>query len=664
MKKKRIGNDIRVIWEIFENDLPFALEGKSVKLYLKESLLRHEITDFSVKENSIEWIYYGKDQKMTGVKSLELVINEGESGMITTDACRFVELVACSCQESGSDENGVTTETISLKSTISVENGGASIVVDTELSETSTNAIANSTVTQELKKKVNKTDLATINGQRIDEGGNIEIAGGGGGQVVADAVLYTEQELTEEQKSQARTNIGVDDAIESAIAELPEPESSVFEAIYGETTYDELVAAVNAKKHVICFYNSKVYNMCNYQENMDIFFSCVTSAVFTIQCLVSGKWSESRYSYERSDLKVTSLSDKSTDAQYPSAKAVYDFVNNSKDVFEAEFNVTTYAEVKAAYDSGKTVICRYSVYITRLTQITATNAIFTATIDHTIVRLMCYTTTKVWTATNFNTAPKLEVLNNGNVRVTIAGKSQELMPATPSGDPMHYLYVSAGAEYNDTGEDIIRTGMYGDTITWKADHWWLNELGDITNEEIRTIYTCWKKTMDWGAYSQLNNNASTRTNFPFLGLPAIGFFGQTKTGSSQVFQSNRTIVKASVFWPEALYGYHTLLEMFAYCYSLETIIGVLGAASYGGTEGMFRLCYALKDVQITHLKQTISFVSSSKLSNASILYMIQNEAATSAITITLHADAYARAMADSEITAALEAHPNVSLASA
>ena len=44
--------------------------------------------------------------------------------------------------------------------------------------------------------------------------------------------------------------------------------------------------------------------------------------------------------------------------------------------------------------------------------------------------------------------------------------------------------------------------------------------------------------------------------------------------------------------------------------------------------------------------------------------MINKEAATSPITITLHADAYARAMANADIVAALEAHPNVSLASA
>jgi hypothetical protein len=44
--------------------------------------------------------------------------------------------------------------------------------------------------------------------------------------------------------------------------------------------------------------------------------------------------------------------------------------------------------------------------------------------------------------------------------------------------------------------------------------------------------------------------------------------------------------------------------------------------------------------------------------------MIENEAATSAITITLHANAYARLSTDLDIVAALENHPLVSLASA
>ena len=45
----------------------------------------------------------------------------------------------------------------------------------------------------------------------------------------------------------------------------------------------------------------------------------------------------------------------------------------------------------------------------------------------------------------------LTVKDNGNIVIAnIQGQSKEFMPATPSGDPMHYAYVAAGAEYNDT----------------------------------------------------------------------------------------------------------------------------------------------------------------------------------------------------------------------
>ena len=73
---------------------------------------------------------------------------------------------------------------------------------------------------------------------------------------------------------------------------------------------------------------------------------------------------------------------------------------------------------------------------------------------------------------------------------------------------------------------------------------------------------------------------------------------------------------------------------------------------------------SLKYMWLKSLKKSVGLNSCSKFANCCILYMIENEAATSAITITLHADAYARAMANADIVAALEAHPNVSLASA
>jgi hypothetical protein len=70
---------------------------------------------------------------------------------------------------------------------------------------------------------------------------------------------------------------------------------------------------------------------------------------------------------------------------------------------------------------------------------------------------------------------------------------------------------------------------------------------------------------------------------------------------------------------------------------------------------------SLERVQITKLRWPKNFSASSKISKASVLYMIQNAAPTSAITITLHAEAYARLANDADIRAALAAQPLITL---
>ena len=72
----------------------------------------------------------------------------------------------------------------------------------------------------------------------------------------------------------------------------------------------------------------------------------------------------------------------------------------------------------------------------------------------------------------------------------------------------------------------------------------------------------------------------------------------------------------------------------------------------------------LEYVKIDLLSSSIIFADSPNLSKNSVLYMIQKAAPTTAITVTLHPDAYARLANDSEIVAALEAQPLVSLVSA
>ena len=258
----------------------------------------------------------------------------------------------------------------------------------------------------------------------------------------------------------------------------------------------------------------------------------------------------------------------------------------------------------------------------------------------------------------------LTVKDNGNiVLANIQGQSKEFMPATPSGDPMHYAYVAAGAEYNDTGADIVKTtpwadlldddydGPYGKTVVHKAGYWYLNGLGDITNDEIRDIYIAsanFPTSIDIKSYFGFVN---FRTNFTgvrkitgWVELNCIGI----SDGSNKFIILNLSCLKGGLINIRAL----------------GNIQHILGTNIQFNTTRKLASCENLVTAHFKSLKYNIDLYSSSVLSVKSVLYMINNEAATSPITITLHADVYNRCRANADILAALEAHTNVSLASA
>lgn len=122
MKSERIGNDLNIVWSLLSGDQPFNIEGRDVTIYLKSAFRKTEIKDFNLSGNKVLWTFYGKDQKQTGIYSLELVVNNGKEGMITTDACNFVNLVNCSCKiQNSEDAPNVETESIELTSTLEYE---------------------------------------------------------------------------------------------------------------------------------------------------------------------------------------------------------------------------------------------------------------------------------------------------------------------------------------------------------------------------------------------------------------------------------------------------------------------------------------------------------------------------------------------------------------
>ena len=100
--------------------------------------------------------------------------------------------------------------------------------------------------------------------------------------------------------------------------------------------------------------------------------------------------------------------------------------------------------------------------------------------------------------------------------------------------------------------------------------------------------------------------------------------------------------------------------MFYNCYSLISI-PQLNTANVTSMSRMFGYCYSLTHAYIKNAKLAYDLSSANLLSKESLLYLINNEAATSAITIKLAAYAYTRLSNDADIVAALAAHPNISI---
>ena len=254
----------------------------------------------------------------------------------------------------------------------------------------------------------------------------------------------------------------------------------------------------------------------------------------------------------------------------------------------------------------------------------------------------------------------LTVKDNGNIVLSnIQGQSKEFMPATPSGDPMHYAYVAAGAEYNDTGADIIKTTPWADladddadkTVVHKAGYWYLNGLGDITTDEIRTIYAVSAHVLQAGNIEEAfsyehycRTYFAAKTSFRKGGLAPCSLIAAFYGSYAIVINtSGRTASSLSYFLDGARTQY------------------VIGSLLFTPKTTTYRAFIAndLKYVRILLLSASVIFTSPYLYTKA-IIFMINNEAAKSAITITLHPDAYARAMANADIVAAREAHPNVS----
>lgn len=220
-------------------------------------------------------------------------------------------------------------------------------------------------------------------------------------------------------------------------------------------------------------------------------------------------------------------------------------------------------------------------------------------------------------------------------------------------NPLRPFYIAAGAEYNDSGADKTKTAPWGETVTHKAGHYYLNGLGDITEEQMMAIYNAPHDAF----YSFGFVNSNTRTSLMHGKGSILSFSGSLMawcyTSAFEVFGIGELYTASA-----------DLTKAFKGCRKLKYITFNLLYCQGSKLTEIFDGCVELKNVNLERLSNSISFKDSTKIEQSCILYVIQHAQPAAAITITLHTDVYARLADDAEIVAALEAQPFISLVSA
>ena len=131
----------------------------------------------------------------------------------------------------------------------------------------------------------------------------------------------------------------------------------LFECTYGTTTFAQVTQALSDGKIPVCIYNNFCYVLTYIESSTSYYFQGFingSGAVSKLKVTSGNVWSTLTTSLQPQSARVTSISSSSTDTQYPSAKCVYDALQNvGGGLFECTYNSTTYAEITQALSDGK-----------------------------------------------------------------------------------------------------------------------------------------------------------------------------------------------------------------------------------------------------------------------------------------------------------------------
>lgn len=203
---------------------------------------------------------------------------------------------------------------------------------------------------------------------------------------------------------------------------------------------------------------------------------------------------------------------------------------------------------------------------------------------------------------------------------------EELTTSINTSQGNRALYVAAGAVYNE------KTGFYE-----------LNGLTDITEEQMREIYICTAdldKRTDWRGGIV---NKTFRTNLGFRTNTIYDYIGRMFS-LYNALRGNMNLVVLHV-GPETsdifkLYPF--IISNLGDCFYQTSVKKIEGFIRFDFQNINLTRLTLIEHIRIVQLKTNINFGASPNITLDSLQFLIQEATNTSAITVTVHADVYAK----------------------
>lgn len=249
-------------------------------------------------------------------------------------------------------------------------------------------------------------------------------------------------------------------------------------------------------------------------------------------------------------------------------------------------------------------------------------------------------------ANNAATAANAAATNANNaansLATTIAGKQDKLSTSED-------LSISAGnmLALTDMAKKRLFIDVWNDACRWGNETYGcynedtgffeLNGLTDITYAQAVTIYNDSISARSTRFLSAAFNVSKMRTNLPFVRY----------TMSEQGYYAESLFRFASVevvnLYPNGGRVCFRILDPAAWIFSSNKLHTILGPIELTGAAWFYNgVDAALKEIRLKNLTKNVTFQSCPLLSYDSLRYLVDNAANTSAITVTVHPEVFAK----------------------